>query len=331
LSAFVIATRTAYCPGQDRAEHDDVAMCLSQRVRADAAYGRIQWRESDDQLLRRLLINGWNTELLLGLQGQLAPDEDEPGLLALANQWAVVQAYYAIEKIVDALAVAKGSSPPRSHDKTKTLFADQWAVRPCPPWNLRHDGTRLLGLADGAATPQVNTLGTVTSDNCWGFIEVCLRTTRAPIVQQRLREARDRKKSERRNAWIKAAGERSRKATSEPRWPLPHLTPAEKSQIVATTRPTNMLDYLYRLRIRSNYQDASMFTEGPSSRAEALDMHLNLGRLVSWTLLLHELWIRKYAGRQTFDRHVSEWLKNDVAGHATRGLSRRRAILTEAT
>jgi hypothetical protein len=333
LQAWALSAKITYCPGGGVVRHDEIADALRGRVLADAGYSRIQRRNCDPKSLKRLLFNGWGTELLLGLQGQLAPEEDEPGLLALANQWAVVQAYYAIEKVVDGLVVATGNPRPDSHEKTRTLFADQWAFRTYVPWSLRHDGSGLVGVPTGTAVEQVNTLGNVNDANCWGFIEVCLRTTRAPLLHQRLTEKRERERRKERNAWVRANEERVRagkKARAEPKWPLPLLTAAQKAEVGTSTKPTTMLDYLYRLRIRSNYQDTTMFTMGPSSRAEALEMHHNLSRLVSWTMLLHELWIRRYAGNRVFDQLVSDWLKNEVAAKADRGLSRRRDLLVGA-
>jgi len=58
---------------------------------------------------------------------------------------------------------------------------------------------------------------------------------------------------------------------------LSRLTDQEKGQLVTKVRPHSMMDYLYRLRIKTNYLDSAMFTDGPSDN---LSSSLDISRLL---------------------------------------------------
>jgi hypothetical protein len=92
-------------------------------------------------------------------------------------------------------------------------------------------------------------------------------------------------------------------------------------------RPTTLLDYLYRLRVRSNYEDCTMFIEGPEDPSESREVHRHIQRITSATLLVHELHIRQLIGRDRLARLVDGWLKDPVIDAPSIGLQSRRDIL----
>ena len=88
-----------------------------------------------------------------------------------------------------------------------------------------------------------------------------------------------------------------------------------------------LIDYLYRLRLRSNYEDATMFTDGPDSPAESWMVYDHLCRITSTTLLVHELHVGRVIGRATLTSLVDEWLNSAAVNAPNLGLAARRDIL----
>jgi len=62
-------------------------------------------------------------------------------------------------------------------------------------------------------------------------------------------------------------------------------------------RSYTILDYLYRLRIKANYQDAGMFIDGPEDESASRRVHRDLVTIASCTLLVHECHIGGIVGK----------------------------------
>lgn len=142
---------------------------------------------------------------------------------------------------------------------------------------------------------------------------------------------RDEKKAAVRKDWLAAERKRlelGRKPRRQPGFPRPRLTADEKRRIDRNLPATTLMDYLWRLRRRSNYEDATMFTEGPEDSDESRDVHANLRLLTSSTLLVNELLVRRLVGADAFDRIVERWLQNSTASGASGGLAQRLVLFS---
>nr|MBA3298090.1 hypothetical protein [Acidobacteriota bacterium] len=73
-------------------------------------------------------------------------------------------------------------------------------------------------------------------------------------------------------------------------------------------RPHTAIDYLFRLRVKSNYEDSTMFTDGPTDENASLAVHRDLVRLASSVMLLHELHVTRLLGRAGKRRIVDGWI-----------------------
>lgn len=73
----------------------------------------------DLEQVMRSLSNAWGTEYLMDVAADVITDNE---LVALSNNWGMVQAYYAGYHAVQALAVAKKFPRPESHPKTQNLY-----------------------------------------------------------------------------------------------------------------------------------------------------------------------------------------------------------------
>lgn len=159
---------------------------------------------------------------------------------------------------------------------------------------------------------------------------MALRTTREELLKVSYSEERKRLRNQRRKQWDedeekrRASGKRRRK---EPRFSLPILRAADKKTVDGALRPTTLLDFLYRLRVRSNYEDPTMFTEGPESANDTIAVHRHLSHLTSATLLLHEMYIRQLVGVSWLKDQVDDWLAGSGALLPNLGLRARRDLL----
>lgn len=285
--------------------------------------------DPDPDQARASLTNAWGTELLLAFGGEVAREDE---LVRLMNNWAVVQAYYSAYHAIQALLVTRGKQRPESHPKTQNQFADMWAGRTLqlPPWSL-------AACSEGWTNPareievDIHPWSGCDTHNCWDLAAKVMRTTRDEKVRSAESKARDRKQKEQRKAWKAeeetrlAAGKKARK---EPRFSRPRLTADEKHQLNKKVRACTVLDYLYRLRVKANYEDASMFVSGPEDETSSLAVHGDLVDLTSSTLLVHELHVGAGIGKATLLAWVDEWLERNAAG-ASIGLGLRRDLLAE--
>lgn len=284
------------------------------------------------------LNRAWGTELILNLNRRFSGTEE---LLRLANSWGVVQAYYVGYGATQALVMAEGRPRPTRHPTTQKMAVDLWVSRAAPvsPWsfavsspadrNAASDGT-----LNGPGRPldaEVHGWSTCTPETCWDLAGKALRSTRQDAVEERLSQARKDRARERPKDWRRqerergAAGRRPRK---EPIWPAKaRLTPTEAAAAEAAVRPYTVLDYLFRLRIKANYEDARMFTEGPQEEHESAAVARDLIDLTSATLLAHELRVGQMIGADVLLDAADAWLKRNSPPGRPLGLATRRGFL----
>jgi len=332
LRAFDTLMESHYTPKKFMIPTDHLLEAVTKKVTASTVYHRLSARPigEGEERLKSILRNAWGTEFLLATARRLFRDHDE--LIRLANNWAVVQAYYASYHISQALLVARGQPRPSSHAATQAQYSAFWC-RPTvqlPPWSLGCDASGLTNLPPGLTfEPVSHHWVTCAPDTCWGLVAVVLKGTRRDWVTKRLKEERERKRADARKAWHrqerarKEAGKRPRK---EPASRLPRLEPGEKIAIDLKTRPTTLLDYLYRLRVRSNYEDADMFTEGPEDEIQSSIVNLHLCRITAATLLVNELLVSRLIGAATLRTIADEWVKSTGTATAKVGVARRLSI-----
>jgi len=300
---------------------------LARSVRSSRHFQRTRGAttSADIPTVRAILRNAWGTELLLLTTAQLPDDE----LMSIANNWAVVQAYYSCYHASQALLVARGQRRPEDHASTLHQAAEFFTRSELTPWALGYRAGRFLGFPPDI-DDAIHHLTPPDYENCWSLSAKALRTTRKEPLAIRRRQKRLEKRSERRKAWLETEGARleaGRKPRKRPSFPVPVLTEDEKSSLDQGLSPTTLLDYLCRLRLKTNYKDPTMFTDGPDDVSESRETHQLLCQIVSATLLVHELYIAKTLGVDQFRPIIDEWLTIPSAKHAAFGLSTRRDTL----
>jgi hypothetical protein len=294
----------------------------------------------DTETVCRCLHRAWGTETILCTTAALSADAD---LLRLALAWGAVQTYYACYGAAQAVLVAEGKPRSEQHNTTQNQVVDLWAHRgfSLAPWSLAvtEPGARMAcpaGFLNGPSRPldlSLHPWAIMERGQEWDRAAKALYTTREDRVTEAMRQARDSKKKERVRVWKReealrlAAGRRARKAADAA---LPRLTSIEKASVRSRVRPFTMLDYLYRLRVKANYIDDELFSQGPDSDLEAEAFATRMQDIVAATLLVHELRLGKLLGPKWVLSRADTWLDRNAATSAAHGLSARRKLLAEA-
>jgi hypothetical protein len=280
--------------------------------------------------VRRSLSNAWGTELLLSLTREYAIEDE---LIRLANNWGAVQAYYVAYHAFQAYLVANGETRPETHPKTQRMFADRWTRRALqmPPWTYAVGERGFLNGPPGRAVDLgVHQWKFCDATNCWDIAGHALKSTREGMIPDAMSTKRENKRKDARRDWEEeeavrlAAGRKLRKV---PTVRLPQLTVADKALVRSRVRPYSTMDYLYRLRIKSNYEDSTMFTDGPTDENASKVVHGDLVRLASSVLRLHELHIRKLIGLGPMKKMMDDWIAGSMPANRQLGVAVRRVVV----
>lgn len=293
---------------------------------APSCVGLNRRSDADVAQVERSLTNAWGTELLLTFTRDVATEDE---LLRLTNNWSIVQAYYVSYHAIQALLVASGQPRPTSHSTTQRQYASFWVdhARDLRPWSLAVGPSGPVNHPPGHIPDlSVQPWRTVSDSNCWDVALKALDTTRRIAVLEAISERRRREQAARRRNWRDeevARHEAGRRSRREPTFPLPLLTPAQKTDVANRVRAFTVLDYLYRLRIRTNYEDADVFAVGPVSQQASEELQRHLRNLVSGLLLAHEIHIRQLVGRPVMERMLRRWLEGHIPSGRPLGVGRR--------
>jgi hypothetical protein len=257
--------------------------------------------------------------MVLNVTARYAQDDE---LIGVSNTWVTVQVYYALYHGTQALLAAHGHKRPESHPKTQRMFLDLWVTTPreLEPWSLGFGGSGVLnGPAGRVLDPLIHSWTGCNQHNCWDLAAKALRTTRDEAVGVAVAKMRDAKHRERRRQFQK-----DRKGGPIPR---PLITPGEKQKVLADVRPYSLLDFLFRLRIRSNYDESAIFIEGPENSAQSRLLREDLVYLASASMLLTEVHVEQVAGADTVRMWADTWLEKNHPPGRPMGLKRRREFL----
>ncbi|WP_066898650.1 hypothetical protein [Mycolicibacterium houstonense] len=113
-----------------------------------------------------------------------------------------------------------------------------------------------------------------------------------------------------------------------PNYKTAQLTPAEKAACEQNVRAYGWLDYLYRLRIKANYEEARMFTEGPDDEHTSAIVARNMIRMATATMIAHEVRIAQIIGKAGLLDMANDWVQTNNPP-ATMGIGLRLPILSQ--
>ncbi len=217
-----------------------------------------------DYILEYLSI-GWNTEFLLRLLMDTSPN-----LLRIMNHWKPVQAYYVIYAIGNATLYALQGDEIKSHSKAIRGLSNKFAVEnnKFKPWcyasvrpiGKRENSHQIKNFPNGT-TPSHNLSNPLTDPK--GVVACCLKALHKKRVKEGYKDAHTYK-------YLHNPG------------------------------PTTIFHFLYRMRIKCNYQDVVTFTtKAPSEKI--IGFCSNIVDICNYTSCLLEIHILRKIGLSSLE------------------------------
>ena len=186
---------------------------------------------------------------MLTLKSMQLPVFDFPDLAPIANLWLPVQAYYAIHGMGIAVLIALAQSIPKNHRGFCASFSASISrFLPYPFCSLCNGGPKMgnftfLGIK--TSPPDIagqSNLAHPEPSNVNALIGKSLSTTRFNLLDDKFKKARHTNVLPDRKYRI--------------------LKPSEYQKISKNLAGTSIADLLYRMRLRSNYEDPDLYFAG---------------------------------------------------------------------
>jgi len=266
----------------------------------------------DEDVIRKSLFNCWHTELVLRLPTKT------PDLIRYANHWSPVQAYYAIYLCLRAYLRSSGDGVADTHATTLRTISSQLEQRNLllPFWSVVCSGgsgdanlknVEYRNLPPGITVRMISSLSTPRVEDFWHWLAMMLRTTRSRNLKSKLEDKNTRKK------YATKGGK-----------PRQSYNATQRKEVCASIPATSIFDFFYRLRIRSNYEDADAFLLGSLSDADATVFHRALALVTSCTLFNLERLTAYRLGKTKMDDIVEAFLNADRHGRGLETVSARK-------
>ena len=281
----------AWClrTGDDRPPRDEQAKLT--------AFSQLHKSSSYDvEAVRQPLLRGYLTLKLI----QDIPVNEKPDFAMTNALWLPVQTYYAVHGFGMAFLAAKNGSHnlPGSHGTFMRVAAESIVRRLFPaPFSAMlqqgyrgfqylqpeliniHDDRMNIGSGHNLERPH-----RMTRD---AHIAQCLHTTRRRRIEARLEDERKH---------VRKAGKKHGV-----------LRRQRQIEIASTVEPTTVFDYLYRTRLKSNYEDPTMYQIGSDHSEAVLEFVRNTQELATTlcALLAAILW-------ETIDPPAKDKLTKEV-------------------
>jgi len=262
------------------------------KVSTQRAFCRIQGGKCPElPVVGRLLRHSWLSEIQLHVLSQ-----DSPMLHYIGN-WAPMYLYYAVYQSGRALLCAQGTTVSESHASTLRTLGNEVVTRsdlfPQPLKTFCSFDPKTTGLCyentpDGCVIARVEPLSNVTSDDFWSRYAMLLRTTHNERIERRVEDWKRKNKRQR----------------------IPRTT---NDEISSSVLPTTLFHVLYRLRIRSNYQEVDSFLAAIRYHRDSRSFLAHL-QVITWhCLLVLELLTAKHLGPRKYDKMIDGFRRYDVA------------------
>lgn len=259
--------------------------------------------EADTAQVARLLRNSWFTELQIHIAGKSAD------FVSYANHWVAVQAYYSNYLALRALFTSMGADVPREHARNLKSVGELIKIRPYlfpEPWCIACMGNpdeniQYINVPSGIQMNPgaVSPLSSGVRVNFYDSFALFLKTTRSKQIEQLCQKWKVDNRAKR-------------------------VSPKAKQAITSSLPPTTIFNCLFRLRVRSNYEDADSFLLSVESTDEAKAFHRAL-RVVTWqSLFLIEILIARHISKKTFSEIVNSFLDHDKKHNYSKNLIQRR-------
>jgi hypothetical protein len=260
--------------------------------------------------VRRLLRIAWQTELA----ARVSDVYDDDMLRRCAAQTLPVQAYYAVFNAARAMTTSAGMAC-GTHQAVHRDFQSQRARRAHGGWGVTLTGDPSL-LPSCLLSPKITTPT--------GFNPMELSHSPEDYVWAALRMTRRWKVEAAREEWLR----RNKSKDGKPRKQLPG--PA-RTQLIIDLRATTMMDFLYELRRRTNYEGVDEY--GSDAEDYAVErFHRGLLHVADMGMLHYETMLAQYVGVRAYETEVRDWASSaaKVGPWATETAERRLQAIKSA-
>lgn len=287
------------------------------------AFKTVQRRSGYDSVeIEKTLRNAWLTELQTRIP-LLAQD-----LIPHSNHWLPVQVYYSVYLSVRAYFAAHGWRVDEKHEKTLSTLHGEILGRPslyALPWRVMAAGDPLVPTATllncPVTTAYVNPLTSPRNTDSWNLIACLLRTTR----RRRLEDSIDAWKMTEKRARRQRASRTGKASDKKSALASIRLPASTRADLVSKLRETTMFDALYRMRIRSNYEDADTYLFG--SHSDTLSYFRSFAVIRDSAMLNIELLIAQLIGPATFHTIAQSFIAADKSRLSRHTVVRRLGII----
>lgn len=274
IKAWVICIRRRYGSG------DDGIKAFLHKTQSLETFQNIQGGAS----ISPALANSYNRGRLTLSAMQKLPIDESPELALSANFWLPVQSYYAIHGLGLASLIALNQSPPRDHRAFRASFSALVSKYfPAP----------LCGRCDGGPTPT-------------DFVFPGLITNATEVIKQSNLSNPESAEgdtlvgksiSSTRRRMLEELLDRKRKDKVKPGCKRRNLSGVEKQTICQKLHAVSVCDFIYRMRVHSNYDNPDMYLFPAGNWEDAADHYRDLLYLTRIIIAGLETLIERKVGR----------------------------------
>lgn len=271
------------CTISNYLEREQANSSIINHVTTARSFAKIQGKpQTEIERIAELLRNSWYTEEQINLSSKYGKPE-------YSNHWTPIQMYYASYLMIRSLEMAKNSSSNGEHT-TSMRFMSSWIKANSDlfpaPWGITCEGTN--------DSPIYNNLppGIEIGKNCpitrpWNadFYDsygMFLKSTRRKILEKICDDYKSKNRIKR-------------------------LKSEKKIELLNGMAATNFYHCLYRLRLRSNYEDADSFISSMELKDEANMMAHAICQIVEKNHLLLELLVCRHIGKSKYSEIVNDF------------------------
>ena len=262
---------------------------------------------ADEKACRTALSLSWTGLIQL----ELASWSEVAFNLPYTNAWAPVHAYYAVSSAARAWLTAQGQ-PTSSHASTLKAIGSEVQSRHLypSPWSVScvgccHDGSRsFVNAPHGCVSADPGLLLQAPDPSTfWPRYLKMLETTRKHGLEIRYDD------------WKQSAKRKQIRAV-------------KKREIADAAPPTTMFDFLWRLRVRSNYEGVEPYLMAHVSDVWQREFYDSIRLTAHLSSLMFDCWLAQKIGRDRYAAAVDDFMQyRGNSPEPVRFLEHRRALL----
>jgi hypothetical protein len=277
--------------------HEDVAIAVMQHGK------KLGLPRDLSRDVGRLLRIAWQTELA----ARVSDAYDDDMLRRVAAQTLPVQAYYAVFNAARAMTTVAGTTC-STHQAVHRDFESQRARCAYRSW-----GVTLAGdpdsLTDCIFQPRITAP--------YPFNPMELSHDPEQYVCAALRITRRWKIALQRDDWLRK--HRAKGGSQRKRLPA-----GERAKLVTGLRPTTLMDFLYELRRRSNYEGVDEYGSDAED-ANVERFHRGMLHIADIGMLHYEIMLAQYVGLEAYEKEALAWIRSvtKIGSWATQAVERR--------